>query len=45
MSDSPTDPHGGTPRWVKVSAIVAVALLVLVVVALIAGVDHGPGRH
>ena len=33
----------GTPRWVKVFAIVGVVLVVLVVVALLAG--HGPGRH
>ena len=33
----------GTPRWVKVFAIVGVVLVVLVVVALLSG--HGPGRH
>lgn len=41
-------PRGATPpprpRWVKVSAIVAAAVIgVLVVVALAGG--HGPGRH
>jgi hypothetical protein len=36
----------GTPRWVKVSAIIAFVLIVLVVVVLIVGGGrHGPGRH
>ena len=36
----------GTPRWVKVSAIVAAIVVVLaVVVALVAGGEHGPDRH
>jgi hypothetical protein len=35
----------GTPRWVKVSAIVALALVVLVVVILLVAGGHGPGRH
>ena len=44
------DPTGaeppGLPRWVKALAIV-LALVVLLAVAatLIAGIDHGPGRH
>ena len=33
----------GTPRWVKVFAVVGVVLVVLVIVALLGG--HGPGRH
>jgi len=40
--------HPGTPRWVKVSGVVALVLLVLVVIALLTGGgpgDHGPGRH
>jgi hypothetical protein len=42
----PADNQGGTPRWVKVTAIVAVAaVLVLVIVAVLGGGDHGPGRH
>lgn len=37
---------GGVPRWVKVSAVVAVVVvLFLGVMALVAGGDHGPGRH
>ena len=41
------EPNAGMPRWVKVSAIVALVLVVLVVAMLIAGGpgDHGPGRH
>lgn len=35
----------GMPRWVKVSAIVVAALLVLMVVLMLVGGDHGPGRH
>ena len=31
------------PRWVKVFAVVAAALLVMIVVMLSTG--HGPGRH
>ena len=38
--------YPGTPRWVKVGAIVAVVLVVLVVlVMLVAGGEHGPLRH
>lgn len=34
----------GTPRWVRVSLVIAVAVVLLVVVALLLG-GHGPGRH
>jgi hypothetical protein len=34
-----------TPRWVKVLGIIALVLAVVIVVALVAGGDHGPGRH
>ena len=47
-----SDPDGrpershSTPRWVKVSGIIAIAAIaVLVVVMALAGGDHGPGRH
>jgi uncharacterized cupredoxin-like copper-binding protein len=47
MSDTPNqapDTHV-RPRWLKVSLIVAIALIaILVVILLIAG-GHGPGRH
>jgi ABC-type transporter Mla subunit MlaD len=37
----------GTPRWVKVFAIVALVVVVLLVVVLLTGRGggHGPGRH
>ena len=38
----------GTPRWVKVSAVLALALVLLVGVMTLAGGGsggHGPGRH
>ena len=34
---------GELPRWVKVFAVVGIALAVLVLVALFTG--HDPGRH
>jgi hypothetical protein len=38
--------HPGLPRWVKMSAVIlAVAVLLAIAATLIAGVDHGPGRH
>jgi hypothetical protein len=35
----------GTPRWVKVFGIVALAVVVLFLVLLLAGGHRGPGRH
>jgi hypothetical protein len=35
----------GTPRWVKVSLIIAGLVAVLVVILLLVGGDHGPARH
>lgn len=37
--------YPGTPRWVKVSAIIALILVLLIVIVLLFGGDHGPGRH
>ena len=43
--DVPVEPPG-RPRWVKVSLLVALAIIVLfVVLQFVGGVDHGPGRH
>ncbi len=38
----------GMPRWVKMSAIIVGALVLLVVILAVTGVlggQHGPGRH
>ncbi|MBI4203331.1 MAG: hypothetical protein HY532_09500 [Chloroflexi bacterium] len=40
--------YPGTPRWVKVSGIIAIVLVLVVAIVLFAGGgpgDHGPGRH
>jgi len=39
------DEHAGMPRWVKVFAGIALVLVVLVAILLLAGGNHGPGRH
>ncbi|MBA2531167.1 MAG: hypothetical protein H0V23_03565 [Nocardioidaceae bacterium] len=42
----PGGPAHTTPRWVKVSAVIAVVLVLAFGVMLLAGGgDHGPGRH
>ena len=44
MADPP--PYPGTPRWVKVFGIILiVAVLLVVAMMFIGGVEHGPGRH
>jgi hypothetical protein len=35
----------GTPLWVKVFALIAVVLLVLLLVIAVLTGGHGPGRH
>ena len=35
----------GTPRWVKVAGVIALVVLVMLIVALLSGGKHGPGRH
>ena len=43
MAD-PLDQEVGTPRWVKVGAVIAILVLMLIVVVLLTG-NHGPARH
>jgi hypothetical protein len=55
MTDQPSSPErenradrgptAGPPRWVKVFGIITLALIVLVLIVLLAGGNHGPGRH
>jgi hypothetical protein len=47
MADPPLpDESTGTPRWVKIFAIVAALVVLLVVVLLVfGGGKHGPSRH
>jgi len=33
------------PRWVKVSGIIVITLILLMVIAMFFGGNHGPGRH
>jgi hypothetical protein len=35
----------GTPRWVKVFAVIAAIVILVFVILLVTGNDHGPGRH
>jgi hypothetical protein len=37
--------NAGTPRWVKVSWIVAAVIVLVILAALLLGGEHGPGRH
>jgi len=43
-----TGVDAGTPRWVKVSWIIGIALVLLLAIALlvrVSGGGHGPSRH
>lgn len=41
-----TPGYPGAPRWLKVSGIVALILVLLLVIVMFAsGGNHGPGRH
>lgn len=35
----------GTPRWVKISGIIAAAAIVVLVILLLVQGGHGPSRH
>lgn len=43
--DAAAPPDSGTPRWVKVAGVIALVILVMLLVALLPGGKHGPGRH
>ena len=46
MDDRSTERPPALPRWVKLLALgVLVAVIVLVVVMLLVGGEHGPGMH
>jgi uncharacterized cupredoxin-like copper-binding protein len=48
MSESPPSPAGrpATPRWVKGLAVAfVIAILVVVIVMVVSGGQHGPGMH
>jgi len=55
MADRPSSPErdgsadrgptAGPPRWVKVAGIITLALVVLLLIVLLTGGNHGPGRH
>jgi hypothetical protein len=49
-TDGPDEPQEGgaepgTPRWVKVSWIIAAVIVVVILAALLFGGEHGPGMH
>ncbi len=45
-SNSDTKDRPSTPRWVKISGIIAIVIILLVVILMfIVGGNHGPGRH
>ncbi len=43
--EATTGARPATPRWVRVFGIIALALLLMLVVMLLTGGNHGPGRH
>ena len=45
MDQNLRPPEQGMPRWVKVFVVVGAVIAVLAVVSLVAGGEHGPGRH
>ena len=49
MSDNnlPSQPGSdeAMPTWVKVFGAVALVIVVVVLIALLSGGEHGPGRH
>ncbi|MDP9430638.1 MAG: hypothetical protein M3Q47_18060 [Actinomycetota bacterium] len=44
-TDDDADADRRRPRWVAVTAVIALLAVLLLVVLLLAGGGHGPGRH
>ena len=47
MTNLPPDPSDdtSTPRWVKVSGVIVIILVLLFGIMILTGGNHGPGRH
>ena len=46
LASEPGGSSASTPRWVKVSAAIALAVVLLIAAMLVfGGGEHGPGRH
>ena len=41
----PGDELTSMPRWVKAFVVIAIVVVVLLLVRVLAGGDHGPARH
>lgn len=41
----PVQERPGVPRWVKVFALIGLAVVVILVVLMLLGIEHGPGLH
>ncbi|HET6651092.1 MAG TPA: hypothetical protein VFH10_00510 [Nocardioides sp.] len=44
-SNAPGTPAPPMPNWVKASLVIAALVAIVVVVAVLTGGEHGPGRH
>lgn len=41
----PVQARPGVPRWVKVFALIALAVVVVLAAVMLLGGEHGPGMH
>ena len=44
-NNPPVQERPGVPRWVKVFALIALAVVLVLVVVMLLGGEHGPGMH
>ena len=44
-TDAGPESTTGRPLWVKVSGIIALLVVLAVIIMLLVGSNHGPGRH